>query len=565
LHAQRLPPKQARRAASRLRTAHVTDAAERAAAGFLPDVDTQLTIASAEEIAAHVAAGTEGIHRTSLTFTLRAPSREALEALDGRRRDRLMAAGCQVAGCKWEQREGFLTAGVPYAADRLGRVAKLDTTSLAMSFPFLFGDVGTRDGALLGVQLADGRPLRLNTWDTAAGWPGPHMVLVAPNGAGKTVTIGHLCAEWLTVPEPPQVLFIDPAKRDFGPLTRAAGGRIVSLSTDPQEVINPYDVPPAEVQGGTGDVQRVNALLEHVRQTTGLIALLVAEPGQRLSREERAVYEEAALAAYRDKGITPDDPPTWGRPGAGKGGEDVPLLRDVVAALEAAAGNVAASLARRLQPYVTGTLSRLFDRPTTLTLKERVISFDLSGLDADLRPVAVWTVGNLVWKLARTDRHRRILSLDEVKTLLAHEESARLVGDLYALARAFNLMVLSASQLTSDYEVTQEGERVLQNAYTALLLRHARGKGVQEAGDRYGLSTGDRRFLESCGRGEGVLVTPKGTARVRVTPSPWLLELMGGPLAEAAETAEATEATEATIGGEGEASDGHADALDDAA
>ena len=104
------------------------------------------------------------------------------------------------------------------------------------------------------------------------------------------------------------------------------------------------------------------------------------------------------------------------------------------------------------------------------------------------------------------------------------------MGDLYALARAYGLMVVSASQLTSDYALTQEGERVLQNAHTALLLRHARGKGVQEAGDRYGLGAGDRRFLESCDRGEGVLVTPRGIARVRVTPSPWLLELMGGPL-----------------------------------
>jgi hypothetical protein len=330
-------------------------------------------------------------------------------------------------------------------------------------------------------------------------------------------------AEWLTVPDAPQIIAVDPVKRDFERLTAAAGGRYVSLSTDPQEVINPFDVPPGAIRGGTGNSALQNALLEHVRQTTGLVALLVAEPGRRLTREERAAYEDAALAAYRERGITPDDPETWGR-----GGTDVPLLPDVVAHL-ATGGDVAASLARRLRPYTTGTLSRLFDRPTTLTMRERVIAIDLSGLDADLRPVAVWTVGNLVWKLARTDRRRRLLSLDEVKTLLAHEESARLVGDLYALSRAYGLMCVSASQLTSDYEVTQEGERVLQNAHTALLLRHARGKGVQEAGDRYGLGAGDRRFLESCDRGEGVLVSPKGTARVRVTPSPWLLELMGGP------------------------------------
>jgi hypothetical protein len=243
--------------------------------------------------------------------------------------------------------------------------------------------------------------------------------------------------------------------------------------------------------------------------------------GEGLSLEERAAYEQAALAAYAARGITPDDPSTWGR-----GGADVPLLRDVVA--ELAEDPEGEALAARLRPFTTGTLRRLFDRPTTLTMREPVIAFDLSGLDVQLRPIAVWIVGNLVWKLARTDRRRRILSLDEVKTLLAHEESARLVGDLYALARAYNLSVWSASQLTSDYLVTQEGERCLQNAYTVLLLKHAKGKGVQQAGDRYGLSEGDRRFLESCDRGEGVLVTPRGAARVRVTPSPLALELMGG-------------------------------------
>jgi hypothetical protein len=526
LHAERLPPKTARRAAGAARTAHVTDAQERAAGGFLSDADTELTIASAEEIAAHVAAGTEGIHRAGLTLVLRAATRVELDALDARVRDRLLAAGAQVAGCRWEQREGFLSAGVPYAADRLGRAARVDTTTLAMSFPFLTGAVGTEDGALLGVQLADGRPLRLNTWATEEGWPGPHLVLIAPNGAGKTVTIGHLLAEWLTAPDPPQIIAVDPVKRDFERLTAAAGGRYVSLSTDPAEVINPFDVPPGTFRGGTGDEARQNALLEHVRQTTGLVALMAPTGGgPGLGLEERAAYEEAALAAYADRGITPDDPTTWGR-----GGSDVPLLKDVVAGLARDAAGKA--LASRLRPFTTGTLRRLFDRPTSLTLRERVLAFDLSGLDAQLRPIAVWTVGNLVWKLARTDRRRRILSLDEVKTLLAHEESARLVGDLYALSRAYGLMCVSASQLTSDYELTQEGERVLQNAHTALLLRHARGKGVREAGDRYGLGAGDRRFLESCDRGEGVLVTPRGTARVRVTPAPWLLELMGGPEAD---------------------------------
>jgi type IV secretory pathway VirB4 component len=215
----------------------------------------------------------------------------------------------------------------------------------------------------------------------------------------------------------------------------------------------------------------------------------------------------------------------------------VPLLLDVLAHLEGQAREagsvVAGTLAERLRPFCTGTLAGLFDRPTTLSLDAGLTSFDLEGLDGELRPLAVWTIGNYVWKLAKHDRKKRILCLDEVKTLLEHPESAVLVSHLYALGRAYRLSVWSMSQLLSDYLATPEGERALQNAHTVLLLRQAAGKGAEDAQVRFGLSSDDRRYLEACGRGQGLLVTPQGHVRLQITPSPWELELMGGPSAPA--------------------------------
>ena len=57
-------------------------------------------------------------------------------------------------------------------------------------------------------------------------------------------------------------------------------------------------------------------------------------------------------------------------------------------------------------------------------------SFDLEGLDSELRPLAVWTIGNHIWKVAKRDRRKRIQCLDEVKTLLELPESARLASHL---------------------------------------------------------------------------------------------------------------------------------------
>jgi hypothetical protein len=114
-------------------------------------------------------------------------------------------------------------------------------------------------------------------------------------------------------------------------------------------------------------------------------------------------------------------------------------------------------------------------------------------------------------------------------------ESARLVAHLYTLGRAYHLSVWSATQLLSDYTSTPEGERALQSADTVLLLRQtlhqAAGKGAEDARARYGLSDGDRAFLEAAPQGHGILRTPKGHARVRIAPSPWELELLGGPAA----------------------------------
>jgi hypothetical protein len=88
------------------------------------------------------------------------------------------------------------------------------------------------------------------------------------------------------------------------------------------------------------------------------------------------------------------------------------------------------------------------------------------------------------------------------------------------------------SQGLGDHLRTAEGRRVAENTDTFLLLEQARD--AREAQERFGLSEGDRRWLEACRAGEGVLVTPKGRARVYVTPSPWELGLTGGPATEPA-------------------------------
>jgi type IV secretory pathway VirB4 component len=175
-----------------------------------------------------------------------------------------------------------------------------------------------------------------------------------------------------------------------------------------------------------------------------------------MTKAERAFVEAAVLAAYGAARIDPEDEATWDATP-----QQVPTWPDVLAELERKAADEASATARglaeRLAPFCRGTLAGLFSGRTSLKLGARLTSFDLEGLDSELRPLAVWLIGDFTWKLAKRDRKRRILSMDEVKTLLEYPESARLVAHLYTLGRAYNLSVWSATQLLSDYTSTPGG------------------------------------------------------------------------------------------------------------
>jgi len=523
LHSERYPVDVAARRLRTQRTLQASVAQARIERGAISDPAEQLDLSSAEEIAQAVAAGQECLFAVSLALTLRAASSDVLDALEARVRERLAALSVTLGGTRWQHRAGFLSAAVPYASDLLGRTRTLDTTSLAMCWPFLGSDVppAAADAPLWGIHLADRSPIQLDLWDESR-FPAPHVVIVAPTGAGKTTAALHLLAEHATLPDAPDLVVIDPAKGDYRRMVQALGGQIVRLTARPDVVLNPFDLPPRVTLSGSGAAQEQNPVLEQARLAVGLVALMVCDEGQRLSKADRAVTEAAILAAYRSKGIDPDAPETWNA-----GPSDVPLLRDVLTQLQQATDAASVSLAQRLAPYCTGTLSGLFDRPTTLRLEKGLTSFDLEGLDSELRPLAIWLISNSVWQRAKSDRRRRILCLDEVKTLLEHPESARLVAHLYSLGRAYRLSVWSMTQLLSDY-ATAEGQRALDNAHVVLALRQPPGEPAAALCRRYSLSAEDQQFLEAAGRGDGILLLPDGHARLHVSPPPLVLAWASG-------------------------------------
>ena len=252
--------------------------------------------------------------------------------------------------------------------------------------------------------------------------------------------------------------------------------------------------------------------------------------GGGLSSTERAVLDAAITRTYRGAGIT-DDPATWTRP--------APLLTDLHATLLARAANggapsdparesvagvsvagVAAGLATRLRPFVDGAYAGLFDGPTTTPPVGHLVVWSLRQLADELKPAAMLLVLDAIWATVTHphDRRRRLITVDEAWLLLAHPAGAQFLLRAAKAGRKHWAGLTVITQDTADVLATDLGRAVIANAATQVLLRQA-PQTLDHVASTFGLSAGERGFLLTAERGEGLLTCGEHRAAFSATAS----------------------------------------------
>jgi hypothetical protein len=221
-------------------------------------------------------------------------------------------------------------------------------------------------------------------------------------------------------------------------LCDAVGGTAIQLGA-PGIRVNPLDIPAADRRP---DTLTRRALFLHT-----LIAVLLE---QQPPPAERAALDRAIMATYAAAGIS-NDPASWTRP--------APLLRDLTASLEAAAGPAAHALAVRLSPWTQGSLRELFDGPTTDRPRGHLVVWSTRQLADELRAPSMLLALDAIWRDGEfpstpTDRRsghppqvRRLVVVDEAWTLLRDGEGAKF---LYRLATAGRKRGTAVAVVTRD-------------------------------------------------------------------------------------------------------------------
>ena len=451
--------------------------------------EAEIALEDVTRLRDEVQRGRERLFHSSLSVTLHAKDEDSLKEMTQRAKAHFAATLGKLDNLSFRQREGLLS-GLPLALNAIATWRTLDTSSLARLFPFSPPDLDTRSGTLYGIDMRACAPVVYDPWD------GTHLnantAVLARSGSGKSFATKLGVLRGLTRGVTAYV--IDP-EGEYADMARAAGGRVLSPGV-PGQGMNPFVI-------DKGDSEE---LLQRIGSLRRLIEVMV---GERLSAERRASLDHA-LAGY------------YARPRERTG------FRDFYAFLqEDEAGDP--GLARLLRPFATGSLRHLLsDEGDDLLSSEALVTvFDLRLLEPELRPAAAMVCTETVWAAAAQDPKPRLLVVDEVWSIMQHPEGAAFLVSVAKRARKHRLGLQFITQDVQDLlsEDTSRaitghsGRALLQNAAFKLLLQQD-AAAVSAVGDAFDLPEDLQRWLLSCPRGDGLLLTRGHRFPVRIEATP---------------------------------------------
>jgi type IV secretory pathway VirB4 component len=472
--------------------------------GRLYDPQVEAATEDAYDLSSRVARGEGKLFRVGLYLTIHAPSERALADEVAALRSLAASLLLDAKHTTYRSLQGWVST-LPMGLDLIGMRRTFDTSALSAAFPFTSPDLPASDptsvaapsGVLYGYNVGS---QGLVHWDRfGEGMHNHNSVILGRSGAGKSylVKLELLRSLYRGI----EIAVVDP-EDEYARLAAAVGGTYVHLGARNVR-LNPFDLPIHTRPDGRRTAPK-DAL---VRRSLFLHTVIAVLLGGELEAVERAALDRGIAATYQSVGITADAR-TWTRP--------APTLRTLRFQLTAAghAGDqAAAELAARLHPYVEGAFKQLFDGPTTTNPEGHLVVFSLRDLPDELKAIGTLLTLDAVWRQVSNPaiRRPRLVVVDEAWLLMKEPSGAEFLFRMAKASRKHWAGLTVATQDTADVLSNDLGKAVVANAATQVLLRQA-SQAIDEITHTFDLSAGERQFLLSADRGQGLLSA--GTQRV---------------------------------------------------
>jgi conjugal transfer ATP-binding protein TraC len=444
---------------------------------------------SAIELRDKIQRGQENLFQVSLYITLSADSLADLDKtsklLEAVLATRLFYSKTAI----FQQLDGLQSA-LPRGDNVLAQKRNLDSSSTALTFPFISSELVQESGVLYGINRSNNSLVILDRFSL----PNANSILFAQSGAGKSYTAKVEILRHLL--QGTNVIVIDP-EREYRQLTDSVGGTYIKLSVHSKEKINPFDL-------SVNAYDEPDSFADHVQSLTEIISLMA----DGLSTEEKSIVDKAILKTYKNAG--------WDNKKSKKQSEKIyPRLYDFYTTLKSLKQQ---KLCQRLEKYTTGSLSKVFDKQTNIQLDNRLIVFDIKDLPESLRQIMLLVVTQFVQNQVKSNPCKRLLVIDEAWLLLEHEESARFIAGLVRRARKYYLGVSIISQQANDFLQNSYGRAIASQSALRILMRQDTTT-IRNVAEEFRLSEYEQKFLLTCDRGEALIIADQHHVAVKITAS----------------------------------------------
>ena len=458
-------------------------------AGKVVDPTVQVQLDDALTLQSELAKGAERFFQFGLYVTIPADSKEELDSLTKEVDSTLASLLIIAKTAVLEQEEGFKSS-LPLFSDKLRVWRNMDTTSLAMTFPFSTASLTRNEGILYGVNQHDGSLIIFDRFTLE----NANAVILGKSGGGKSFLVKLESLRLLTMGT--EVIILDP-ENEYAKLCNELGGEFVEFSSNSTYKINPFEIP--------DDSTDPDELQNKILDLHSLLRVMMGE----LSPAQDAILDRALVSVYRNHGITPD-PATFKNP--------APYLEDVYKSFLGMETPEAKELSDRLEKYVKGSAAGIFNQQSSFDIKQPLTVFGIRDLEENLRPVAMYIVLDFIWNRIRRTKKKRVLVVDEAWYLIKNKDSAAYLRNFAKRARKYGMGMTTITQDVEDFLSTDEGKSIITNSSLQIILKQSTAA-VDKISDTFYLTGGEKHFLLSAGIGEGLFFASQNHVGFKIIAS----------------------------------------------
>jgi hypothetical protein len=386
--------------------------------------------------------GTRTSHQAATTSELE----QAERTIDNRRQQLLYAIG-RMNGAKavaetLAKRRLFFSS-LPGMAEADKRDQDLLTSNASDLMPVEMPWRGTPRSPLFLLETPYRQLIPFSLFDP--GLSDANMLVMAKSGGGKTFMVQQFLL--MAARDNPLISILERGD-SYRPLVELMGGRMITMSLDTDQTLNPWDL----AEGEKGPSKDQVAFLKNL--TRHMLGEGRAEDTELLDN----LITEAILRTYKRAAIRPSNPiPTFSDLR-----DELAQWRDEDKSERVMDEAHLAAIKLRSWTGEKGVYAKLFDRPTTISLDNPWLFFNVEQLSDDPR---LETAMSLLIAHATAQRasgkagRRSITVLDECWFLLDSPVLAPEVVQLFRTARKRNASVWGISQTAEDFVGAESNPR----------------------------------------------------------------------------------------------------------